>query len=483
MGKSPSGLDRFLRFVSSLKCGLTLLAMLGIAVIIGTLVLQRPLAQEGEIEQIYAPQTLRLLNALGLFDVFHVWWFILLLGLLGANITLASLERFPQVWRLFVRPRLVADEWFVRALPFQRRIPLGSLQPQAALALASQRLARLGYPAHPEALKRGTLYVEKHRAARLAPYVVHASLLVIFAGAILDGMYGYRGFISLEPGMRTDALQPLTAAGKPRALGFTLRCDATGMERYPDGSPRQYWTRLAVEENGHEVLRKQIFVNAPLTYNGVRFFQASYSSSGNPSKVTLEAVWDAGGTSKRQALMLRPGQPVPLGEEGASITLVDFVPDFVLEGDVVNTRSVEPRNPALHLQVSRPGKQPESVWLFPFSPEMNPANPTNIVFQYRGVEMASMTGLQVAYEPGQWLIWAGCLTLTGGLMMALYLSHIRVWGVVGRDPARRGRLLLILGGQPSKYRESFEKRFGELAGELEAAFKASPADIAEPIPA
>ena len=119
------------------------------------------------------------------------------------------------------------------------------------------------------------------------------------------------------------------------------------------------------------------------------------------------------------------------------------------------------------------------MWLFPKAPEMNPPNPTGIVFHYRDVEMAYMTGLEVAHEPGQWLIWAGCLTLTGGLMMALYLSHIRIWGVVGSARAPRGRRVLILGGQPSKYRENFENRFNELAGELEAAFKASPADVTE----
>jgi cytochrome c biogenesis protein len=484
--KRQSALDRFFRFFSSLKCGLIFLGLVGGAVTIGTVVLQRPLAREGQIEQLYAPQTIRLLDALGLFDVFHAWWFILLLGLLGANITLASLERFPQAWRLFVRPHLVADEWFVRALPFQREIALGPRSGKEALALACRRLAGLGYAAHAKALKQGTLYVEKHRVARLAPYVVHASLLVIFAGAILDGLYGYRGFISLGPGMHSDVLEPLAVGAKLRPLGFALRCDAAGMDKYPDGSPRQYWSRLAIEENGREVLRKQISVNDPLTYKGVRFFQASYGPTGAPRQVTLDAVWEEDGAAKRQTLTLRPGQAVPLGDKGAKVSLADFVPDFFLEGNEVNTRSEDPRNPALHLQVTRPalpGKEPDSVWLFPKAPEMNPSNPTGIVFHYRGVEMAYMTGLQVAYEPGQWLIWAGCLTLTGGLMMALYLSHIRIWGVVGRDPVRPGRWLLVLGGQPSKYRESFEKRFNELAGELEAAFRASPAEIAEAIPA
>jgi cytochrome c biogenesis protein len=479
MVKRQSGLDRFLRFFSSLKCGLILLGLLSMAVIMGTVILQRPLAREGQIEQIYAPQTIRLLSFLGLFDVFHAWWFILLLGLLGATITLASLERLPQAWRLFARPHVLAEEWFVRRLPFQREIPLGSCTPEEALALASRKLASLGYPAHAEALKHGTLYIDKHRAARLAPYVVHASLLMIFAGAIIDGMWGYRGFISLGPGMRSQSVEPLTPQGTPRGLGFTLRCDGAGMEKYPDGSPRQYWSRLAIEENGREVLRKQIFVNDPLTYKGVRFFQASYDSTGAPSKLVLDATWSESGKAGQETFTLRPGQTVRLAAQGSVVELADFVPDFVLQGNQISSRSDEPRNPALCLQVTRPDGKRASVWIFPKSPEMNPPNETALGFRLRDLEMAYMTGLQVAHEPGQWLIWIGCLTLTGGLMMALYLSHLRIWGVVGRD--RQGHPVLILGGQPSKYRESFQRRFDELAGALETSLKASPASVAEPV--
>jgi hypothetical protein len=60
-----SSIDKLLQFFSSLKCGLLLLGMLGMAMILGTLILQKPMAQEGQIEQIYAPQIVSLLNALG----------------------------------------------------------------------------------------------------------------------------------------------------------------------------------------------------------------------------------------------------------------------------------------------------------------------------------------------------------------------------------------------------------------------------------
>ncbi len=467
MAQRQSRVNKLVEYFSSLKCGLFLLGLLGLSVTLGTLILQKPMTREGQIEQIYAPQTIRLLNALGLFDVFHSWWFILLLGLLGVNITLASLERFPQVWRYFARPHLVADEWFVRQLPFKREIPLEPTPSEEALALAARRVHDLGYRAKPVSLAQNTLYIEKHRFARLAPYLVHASLLLIFAGAIIDGMHGYRGFLSLSPGKVSNELESLSPNLPPRKLPFTLQCSEAGMDSYPDGSPRQYWSNLAVLENGREVLRKKISVNDPLTYKGIRFFQSSYGSTGSPSKLSLEASWPG----HKQRFSLAPEEGIKLDDQSAKVELGDFVPDFVINGNEIGSRSAEPNNPAVRLDVARLGGSPTSVWIFPKSPQMNPPNPTGINFQLLGVEMEYFTGLQVAKQPGQGLIWAGCLMLTASLMVALYMSHIRVWGVVGRD--RKGKPVLVLGGQPSKYRESFERRFNTLAGALEKTFQSS----------
>jgi cytochrome c biogenesis protein len=477
MTNKRSRLDKFLQLFSSLKFGLVLLGLLATAMILGTFILQRPMAQEGQIEQVYAPQVVSLLNALGLFDVFHAWWFILLLGLLGTNITLASIERFPQVWRLYARPHFLADSTFIRALPFQREVPLGPHTPEEAMNLATARLVKSGYPPRPEILCKGTIYVEKHRLVRLAPYIVHASLLTIFAGAIIDGTHGYKGFVSLRAGTSTNVVEPLTMPGADRRLDFTIRCDATGMDAYADGSPRQYWSQLAVIENGRVVAQKRIHVNEPLTYKGVRFFQASYTPLGTPRRLVMEASWAENGVERRQSLTLAPGQPAPLGDQGAQVALIDFLPDFVLNGNEISNRSMEPRNPAIHLQVGRPGMGVSDAWMMPKAAEITPPNNSGINFQMVSVEMDATTGLQVAHEPGQWLIWAGCLFLTTGLMMALYLSHIRIWGIAAQDS--KGKTVLIFGGQPSKYRENFEQKFNELTGEVAAALAEAASEKVE----
>jgi cytochrome c biogenesis protein len=468
MGKQDSWLDAVLNFFSSVRCGLILLGLVGIAVVLGTLILQRPLAQEGQIEQIYAPQTIRLLNFLGLFDVFHAWWFIMLLALLGANIVLASLERFPQAWQFFSSPQLVVDEQFVRKLPFQQVIPVGSRSPEAALVLAARTVQGMGYRIRPESLPQGTLYFERHRLARLAPYVVHASLLLIFAGAIVDGLRGYRGYISLIPGGQTNMVESLAPNTPPHRLPFTLRLDEAGMETYPDGSPRQYWSRLTLEENGREVLRKRIFVNDPLTHQGIRFFQSNYGSTGTPKKLVLEASWP-GQPRSAQTFTLRPGEVARLDAAGTQVELADFLPDFALENDQIVNRSNEPRNPAVRLLVTLPGGRRAPAWILPKVSAGNPPNDVGMAFRLVELEMEYISGLQVAKQPGQHLIWAGCLILTVGLGMALYMSHLRVWGVVAQDEA--GNPVLLLGGQPSKYQEAFEARFRRLGDSLRRTFQ------------
>ncbi|MDR3675757.1 MAG: hypothetical protein P4N24_09725, partial [Acidobacteriota bacterium] len=56
-------------------------------------------------------------------------------------------------------------------------------------------------------------------------------------------------------------------------------------------------------------------------------------------------------------------------------------------------------------------------------------------------------------------------------------SHIRVWGVAAVD--RKGQPVLLLGGQPSKYRENFERKFHELTDKVAGALMQVPEEPGE----
>jgi cytochrome c biogenesis protein len=316
---------------------------------------------------------------------------------------------------------------------------------------------------------------------------------MIFGGAMVDALWGYRAFMALTPGETAQEAERL-ANSTNLQLPFAIRCEDTGQENYPDGSPKRWWSRLVVLDHGKEVLKKEIAVNDPLTYRGVRFFQAGYGSTGQAREVTLVATRKDRGGERRLALV--PGVPTPLDDHGATVTLVAFVPDFIVRGNQIITASEKPTNPAIELLVEEPKRGPRStsagapvtVRLFPARDPFPPPNPSSYRFLYQGVEMIPYTGLQLAHEPGQWLIWAGCIILTLGLALAFYFVHIRFWAlpIYGESavadrtiPDDRGQLApsrslgagltMWLGGSASKNREDFEIRFRELVNEVRHA--------------
>src|SRR5438477_3960801 len=135
----------------------------------------------------------------------------------------------------------------------------------------------------------------------MALYIVHASLLLIFLGGIVDALYGWRGFVMLNPGGATNQIE--LKNGAIRTLPFSIRCDATGEETYTDGTPKKYWSKLAVVDQGSEVSRKEIVVNDPLVYHGIRFYQASYGRTGKIDQLILNAT-PANGLSPAREISL-----------------------------------------------------------------------------------------------------------------------------------------------------------------------------------
>ena len=112
----------------------------------------------------------------------------------------------------------------------------------------------------------------------MAVYIVHASLLLIFLGGIVDALYGWRGFLMLSPGGQQSGRTARTE--RTHHCPSRSAATAAGEETYADGTPKKWWSKLAVVENGKEVSRKEIVVNDPLVYHGVRFYQASYGRTG-----------------------------------------------------------------------------------------------------------------------------------------------------------------------------------------------------------
>ncbi len=451
--------------LGAIKTGVILLILVVILSAAGTVILQRPATEADEMQRAYSPQVLRLLDGLGLTDVFHAWWFVLLLSLVSLSIVAASVQRFPNAWRFFSRPYKSPDESFRKALPNHELIPIKD--EEAALSVAERVMQKAGF--RPERIVRQnsfSLFGERNRISEMAVYIVHASLLLILLGGNIDALFGWRAFVTLTRGQQSSQVKP--QKGSTRNLPFAIRCDGAGQENYADGTPKRWWSDLAVLNDGQVVLRKQIVVNDPLVYHGIRFYQASYGKTGKIDKLVLTATTRDGRAPRD--ITIAPDETLSLDAD-TTVRLAEFIPDYVVSDGQVYARSNELQNPAAHLVVeSKKSGQAINVWLPPIPGfEQNASSP--YAFKGKDIQMAYFTGLEVSHEPGQWAVWAGVVLMGIGLAVVFYLVHVRVWAVPVRDA--RGQLKLWIGGTANKNKETFEQRFRDLVETIESELKIS----------
>ena len=210
------------RTFASIQTGVVLLILVVILAAVGTIVLQRPATEPDEMQSAYSPQVLRVLDTLGLTDVFHAWWFLGLLLLVSLCIVAASIDRFPNSWRYFSRPYKYPDESFRRASHPQKSLALAD--EESGLVAAERALHSLGFK--PERVVREDhfgIFAERHRISELAVYIVHASLLLIFFGTVVDGIWGWRGYLSLSEGQTSNIVEMRDGTTRTHPVCHPLR--------------------------------------------------------------------------------------------------------------------------------------------------------------------------------------------------------------------------------------------------------------------
>lgn len=458
--------------LAAIKTGVILLILVVIFSAVGTIVLQRPTTEPEDMQAAYSPQALRILDAIGLTDVFHAWWFVTLMLLVSLSIIAASIDRFPNSWRFYSRPYKYPDAGFRRVLHPQKHLAIAD--EETGLVAAERALHKMGFK--PERVVKEdhfSIFAERNRMSEMAVYIVHASLLLIFFGGIVDGLWGWRGTLNLNEGQTSAQIE--MRDGKIKTLPFAIRCDEAGQENYADGTPKKWWSKLAVVDDGHDLLKKQIVVNDPLVHNGVRFYQSSYGSNGKVEKLVLDATSKSASADKRE-IVFRPGETTALDAD-TTVQFAEFIPDVAVRDGQVYRRSNQLGAPAAHLIVTDKNKNYD-VWLPPIQEVAN-NDAAPYQFDPKELKMGHFTGLQVSSEPGQWAVWGGVLVMGFGLAFVFYVVHIRFWALPFQD-AKTGQWFLWIGGSANRNRDAFEQRFNDLAAavemELKAVHNAAPAE-------
>jgi cytochrome c biogenesis protein len=168
-------------------------------------------------------------------------------------------------------------------------------------------------------------------------------------------------------------------------------------------------------------------------------------------------------TGQPQKFALLPGVPVQVAQD-TTLRIQRFVPDYYVQDNEIFTKSDSPTNPAIEFVVNKAGQE-HPVWMFLERGTSVADDKSEYILALTGARLAAFTGLQVSYQPGNYLVWAGCLVMLAGLVVAFYLIHMRFWAVAVHDE-KKG-LVLWIGGACNKNKERFEERFKQVVESIE----------------
>lgn len=489
--------ERVWKFFSSVKLAVVLLIILAILSIIGT-VIQQNEAPEKYLRE-YSQSTVELFEMLGLFDMYHTWWYVLLLFLFTANLTVCTLERFPTAWKMMNAPLKPIDDDAVKAMPFRREIVFkGGVDKAAERSRAA--LKTRGYRAT-EFKGEGVLQLATQKGAltRMGVYVTHISIILIFVGALIGSFFGFKAFLNLPEGRASNVvylrneplwdqiLDSLGIADSPvihdpqvgvpaMPLGFYLYCDSFDVDYYvgpsgmPTGMPSEYHSTLSVYDlNRKKLLDKRIRVNDPLTQDGITFYQSSYGPvPGAPGKVILNVRKRSDVGSAGENIYIDPGATVFVPAIDRSIKVLGFAPYAMRMPDTGQVRffrtdNEEYINPAVELEVLKGNKSLFKATVLKTDPA-KPSLPEDYVIDYRGFWGTRYTGLQVTKDPGVWIVYIGFILLCVGPFIAFFGSHKKMWV---RFQERKGETVVLVAGSSNRNRFAFERDFNKVVAELE----------------
>ncbi|MBU5635989.1 cytochrome c biogenesis protein ResB [Geomonas sp. Red69] len=435
-------------FFCSLKLSIFLLIGLALVSIIGTVIQQGP---QREYLATLSETKIRLYSALGFFDMYHSWWFILLLYLLTLNLICCSIKRLPRVWKVVSEPVLVMDDGFEKSLANVKDLKLKGSKEELKSRMEAFLRAEFAVPVITEKDGEYHLFAQKSPWCRLGVYVVHLSIIVIFVGALIGSFFGYKAYTNIPEGGAISQVQ--TQSGKMIPLGFDVRCEKFSVSFYDTGAPKEFRSVLTVLENGQPVpgfQNRPIIVNDPLTYKGITFYQSSYGQSDEGALYHLTVRDRKGGAPVK--LNARQGERVAL-PGGAFLSVMEATMDvrpFMRGFD----------GPGAQVEFTPAGGNPQPFVILSDKYEsFNAQHGGDLLITFDGMDQKFYTGLQVAHDPGVWVVWFGCFLMVLGICMAFFMSHKRVWARVTDSG-------VTLGGSASKNPAGFEICFDDLVEKI-----------------
>ncbi len=269
--------QKIFRLLADLRFSIFILLLISFCSIIGTIIEQD---QSIETYKVNYPLTNPVFGFLtwdrilqfGLDHVYKTWWFFALIFLFGISlISCTFLQQLPSL-------KIARRCQFFRTTGQFYRLKISTILNNFSFSKIILRIKKKKYSIFQQ---KNIIYCYKGLIGRIAPIIVHFSMILILLGTIIGSLFGFKAQ-EIVPKTETFHVQNILNNGQLTIVPKTsARINDFWITYTKNKTISQFYSDISIlDNNGNETNRKTISVNYPLISNGIYYYQTDWNLIG-----------------------------------------------------------------------------------------------------------------------------------------------------------------------------------------------------------
>jgi len=417
--------QRFFRALADLRFAIAILLIIASVSIIGTVIEQD---QSIEIYKLNYPLTNKVFGFLswdiilkfGFDHVYKTWWFISCIIMFGVSLlTCTLLQQLPA---LKISRRC---QFFRTPQQFQRlkiSTKLGNSNFQKLLAKIKETKYSIFH-------QKNIIYAYKGLIGRIAPIIVHFSMILILVGTVVGSVNGFKAQ-EIIPKTETFHIQNILSNGQVTLIPkVSTRVNDFWITYTKQTTINQFYSDISIlNVDGNEIDRKTIYVNSPARYRGINYYQTDWNLIGlrvedQNSKILQYPLVNFGNSQNKIWITWIPKT---VDFDAGIILLMDNLQGYC---SIYNEFGEFLGNLELNERITS-------------------------TFPITLVDILSSTGLQIKTDPGIPLIYTGFFFLMLSTLIS-YITYSQIWIIQQKKK-------IFIGGTTTRATFDFEIEFFKL---------------------
>ena len=414
--------QKFFRVLADLRFSIFILLIISFCSILGTVIEQD---QSIETYKMNYPLTTPVFGFLtwdriiqfGLDHLYKTWWFFLLIFLFGSSLILCSfLQQLPSL-------KVARRCQFFRTTNQFYRLKMSTILDYFSFNKILWRIKESKYSIFQQ---RNIIYCYKGLIGRVAPIIVHFSMILVLVGTLIGSLFGFKAQ-EIIPKTEIFHIQNILNTGQLSIIPKTsARINDFWITYSKTKTISQFYSDISILDNrGNEKDRKTVSVNYPLVSDGVYYYQTDWNLIGLRFKNLKNEIIEyplVNILNDRNKIWLTWISNKSTLNNGI-IVIIDNLEGYC---SIYNETGKFLGN----IELNEIIKFPESISL---------------------LEIISSTGLQIKIDPGIPIIYLGFFLLMISTLIS-YITYSQIW-IIQKDQK------IFIGGNTNRAIFEFELEF------------------------